>query len=57
MRTSSGAVAAAPAEGGLWFPEIEDFSCAYADIEKRTISDKAENRFMALLLANRVRNN
>src|SRR5713226_8453952 len=54
MRTSSGAVAAAPAEGGLWFPEIEDFSCGYADIERRTTSDKAENRFMALLLAKKM---
>src|SRR5260370_11696633 len=54
MRTSSGAVAAAPAEGGLWFPEIEDFSCGYADIDRRTTSHKAENRFTPLLLAKKM---
>src|SRR5438132_2829496 len=51
MRTSSAAAAAAPAEGGSCFPETEGFSCAEVDIEKRTTSDKAENRFMAPLLA------
>src|SRR5258707_15058609 len=51
MRTSSGAVAAAPAEGASCLPETEGFSCALADVEKRMTRDNAENRFMAPLLA------